>query len=691
MMTGSYIGDGTDNREISGAGFTPAVVIVKMSDGGNEGQIRTSNMADGISKQMVGSSNAYEDRIQSFTGNGFIVGANNDVNRLGKTYYWTAFKSTAGLTLGSYTGDGNDDRNITGLGLDPVLVIVIPLEDRKVIWRSSSFVGDKTAFFGAASNLGNTIQALIPGGFQVGDESRANKDGYHYLYLAFKASSGISIGKYEGTGVNNTVINGVGFRPEYLFIKSDATNRAVQKSNKMPDVATVEFDNSREDDNRIHNLNNDGFVLGTQQQVNNVHNDYYYVAFRNSPEEQPALPCIAVGSYIGDGTANRVITGVGFQPDVLIVKGDFGQEAQIRTNEMPDGYSRQMVGSAAQYLDRIKSFASDGFTVGSNADVNKIGKVYYFTAFRAGGGKLVTGSYDGNGVAGRTIGGVGFTPEVVFVLPESANRASWRSVSFGSNQASAFGSDPTLANTITAFAVDGFVVGSDARANGSGKTYHYVAFEASADYMKVGSYTGNNVDNRDITGVGFSPEYMFIKSSGGNYATQKSSIMDATTTIEFTGSKSDDNRIHNLNPDGFRLGTQAQVNATPHTYYYVAFKGCGAPVVNTRMAGVNSTTASSNTTIEGLINPRNEIQNRLVVTPNPVRNVFNLKFISSKQETAKLSVTSFTGRVVLNSEIRVIQGENNIPVNVSNLAPGMYLVKLSWSGLTQSVRILISR
>ena len=40
------------------------------------------------------------------------------------------------------------------------------------------------------------------------------------------------------------------------------------------------------------------------------------------------------GSYVGDGLDNRRITGVGFQPAVVLIKADTGQNAVMRTSTM---------------------------------------------------------------------------------------------------------------------------------------------------------------------------------------------------------------------------------------------------------------------------------------------------------------------------------------------------------------------
>ena len=49
---------------------------------------------------------------------------------------------------------------------------------------------------------------------------------------------------------------------------------------------------------------------------------------------------------------------------------------------------------------------------------------------------------------------------------------------------------------------DGFNLGSDARVNGNGIIYHYVAWNTASGELAGGSYSGNGTDNQNITGVG---------------------------------------------------------------------------------------------------------------------------------------------------------------------------------------------
>ena len=64
-----------------------------------------------------------------------------------------------------------------------------------------------------------------------------------------------------------------------------------------------------------------------------------------------------------------------------------------------------------------------------------------------------------------------------------------------------------VATDITSLAADGFTLAAGNRVNAAGITYHYIAWNEIAGLMDTGSYTGNAVDNRNITGVGFQPVY----------------------------------------------------------------------------------------------------------------------------------------------------------------------------------------
>ena len=73
------------------------------------------------------------------------------------------------------------------------------------------------------------------------------------------------------------------------------------------------------------------------------------------------------GQYLGNAVDNRAILGAGFQPDVVIIKGDTGQPAVIRTATMTGDSTKEMDGSTALVPNEIQSLVSNGFTVGTDA------------------------------------------------------------------------------------------------------------------------------------------------------------------------------------------------------------------------------------------------------------------------------------------------------------------------------------
>ena len=122
VVSGTYTGNGTS--QTVPLGFQPSVVIIKDGTSGittpvaTPMQIRTSTMS--LTKDMGQSSASATtgtDRITAFTATGFTVGASLHVNNSGRVFHYLALSATPGeIVVGSYTGNGTDNRNITGLG-----------------------------------------------------------------------------------------------------------------------------------------------------------------------------------------------------------------------------------------------------------------------------------------------------------------------------------------------------------------------------------------------------------------------------------------------------------------------------------------------------------------------------------------------------------------------------------------------
>ena len=69
-------------------------------------------------------------------------------------------------------------------------------------------------------------------------------------------------------------------------------------------------------------------------------------------------------------------------------------------------------------------------------------------------------------------------------------------------------------NRISSLDTDGFTVGNDAAVNLGGEPYQWIAFNETTGLIKVGTYTGDAVNNRSITGAGFQPDYVIVVPDG---------------------------------------------------------------------------------------------------------------------------------------------------------------------------------
>ena len=303
------------------------------------------------------------------------------------------------------------------------------------------------------------------------------------------------------------------------------------------------------------------------------------------------------GTYAGNGVDNRPIF-VGFAPDIVIV--DRSQvadaapnEAVMRTSTMVGDVSKDMDGPNAVAANKIQSLTFTGFTIGTDATVNEAGGTYHWVAFRGAPGQLRVGSYAGDGVTdNRSITGVGFQPDYVIVLPESAARAVHRSSAMPGDVTYQF-STVNFPDGIQALQSDGFQVGLDPRVNAAATNYYFAAWKATPGRVAVGVYAGTGVDNLNITGTGFMPEEVIVQRSTVSFRTVHKPASTGVATdlsLLFESRIGEADSIQALQVNGFQVGLNSRVNAATN-YYWMAF-GPHTPQTDYRSIG----TAANDTT-----------------------------------------------------------------------------------------------
>lgn len=182
----TYIGNGSDDRPIPGAGFTPALTVLL-----SETTVAAEFKMRGTANSQSLSSAETADRIQAFEADGIQVGTNAAANSAGVIYHGVHVKSVAGLcAISTYTGTGVDGLGITGVGFQPAWLLIKRQGAGSVAaLRESNHVGDSSALVNAA-NAADIIQSLDADGFSIGTHASVNASaGYNYVAFAAGTTS----------------------------------------------------------------------------------------------------------------------------------------------------------------------------------------------------------------------------------------------------------------------------------------------------------------------------------------------------------------------------------------------------------------------------------------------------------------------------------------------------------------------
>lgn len=293
---------------------------------------------------------------------------------------------------------------------------------------------------------------------------------------------------------------------------------------------------------------------------------------------QPAESSMTTGSYTGNGSSQS-ISGLGFAPEIVIIKGQTSRRAVLRADTMTN--SKDLATATDLISGCITSLDSNGFSVGSDLRVNADTKQYYWVAFNASGLEAETGTYTGDGGSTKNVT-LSFSPMYVIVAPQAAayavHRSTTMSTSYQFNAAGGVGS------RIDSLGTDQFTVGSFL--NALNVVYHYVAFKPVSGKMGVGLYLGTGQDNRQITGIGFQPIYLIIKANTSYGTAQRPSSLSGDNYLAFDHTYGLTNGIQALLTDGFEVGTAVMVNEPLKLCHYIGF---GSTYTALKFASLNAT------------------------------------------------------------------------------------------------------
>lgn len=288
------------------------------------------------------------------------------------------------------------------------------------------------------------------------------------------------------------------------------------------------------------------------------------------------------GKYTGDGNATQAITGLGDQPDVLLVKEDGSGTAWIATSTMPAGEAKLLTDiDYGPKSGMISSFDSDGFTVANTGgNSNDVGVTYYYVAWDADA-DVDVGSFTPASTGVVSVN-VGYQPAMVWLLGGAEawdEKSPGQYLMDGQDNGAVFqfnnGGELTTASyqVLDFIDSDGFDTRSATSSGthngpGVGITYHYVTFKNGSD-VDVGTYVGNNGTAKNVS-VGVELDFVMVKNTaGGDNSWFKTGDMDATESFKFTGAASTLNITgFSTSPNEFSVGSSGEVNGSNSYDYY---------------------------------------------------------------------------------------------------------------------------
>ena len=326
-----------------------------------------------------------------------------------------------------------------------------------------------------------------------------------------------------------------------------------------------------------------------------------------------------VATYTGDGNDNKQITNDGnsdLKPDWVWLKDRTQAESHAVFDSTRGATVRlqpNSTGAESTESATLKSFTTDGFTVGTSGSVNNGSNPDQYVAWqwKANGGTTssntdgtITSTVQANTDAGfsivtwagtastATIGhGLGVAPKFVIIRARNKGVAtSW--IVFHKDGSTSDDDYFILQGTFAKASQAGlfnnqypsstvFGVANDFWVNSASTNYIAYCFAEKQGYSKFGSYVGNGSTNGPSVYTGFKPAFILFKKSsdsGDNwmmYDNKRPGFNVTDQALHPNSSAAEyDNANANLDilSNGFKLRSSfGWVNQNTHTYIYMAF------------------------------------------------------------------------------------------------------------------------
>lgn len=383
----------------------------------------------------------------------------------------------------------------------------------------------------------DAITAFNSDGYALGADASWwwNKSTRRYVSWTFrKAARFFDVVTYTGNGVSGrTIAHSLGAAPGMLIVKCTSTTGSWKFYHSQAGVI-MELNSTA-----ASNVFTGGYAAGTSASVFTLYQSsgdisavntdgatYVAYLFASDTSADGLIQC---GSFATDGSGQATVT-LGWEPQYVLVKpsstsGDWRIIDSMRGWDTAGyRYIRANTSAVEVTYGGGNGLTATGFSYGGVLSATHI-----YLAIRRPNKPPTSGTQVYNAIArtgtgaAATVTGVGFAPDSVLLHSRSGTTGGrWEDRLRGATQelvAETNAIEAAVAESIKAFDMDGFSLGTDGDWNTNTATYINWCFKRAPGVFDIVCYTGANQSITVAHNLTVSPEFILfcIRSSGGWY------------------------------------------------------------------------------------------------------------------------------------------------------------------------------
>ena len=432
---------------------------------------------------------------------------------------------------------------------------------------------------------------------------------------------------YTGNGSTQS-ITGVGFKPDWIWIKertSTSNNVTFDSTRGIFEQLYITTDAQSNNTSTVSSFDSDGFSVGVGLAVNENGQDYVAWCWKaeggttssntdgsiTSTVQANTKAGFSIINYTGNLTAGATVGhGLGSTPELIIFKPLVGAAGwKVYSNQLSDPANKVLSLQDSHAELTINAFNgtlpnSSVITLAAYGDTNRTSSIIAY-AFKSVAGYSKIGKYQGNGVSDGPLVVTGFEPALLIVKNTSFT-SNWRMVDNKRNplnhrQRALFpnlnNAESNVADDAVDFLSTGFKISNDDSSwNKNADQFLYIAFASDptaaptlADSFANRLYTGNATSNRAITGLGFSPSWVWIKNRSvardhmefDNTRLLGSELVPGNyTNLDAYDFNTTANDFNSFDTDGFTVGSDPYTNENGSNMVAWCWKANPIPAIN---------------------------------------------------------------------------------------------------------------